>query len=125
MYGPANPTPAGAGCHNHTPRFTLFLPTKVASPSLETGRAHAARSGLDITYLQAAGEDLPFPEAAFDIVYCCDVLEHVNDLDCVIAETARVLKAGKTLTVASCDVFAVSDGSRSLIATMLATIFRK
>src|SRR5947209_14484520 len=39
--------------------------------------------------------------------------------------SARVLKAGKTLTVASCDVFAVSDGSRSLIATMLATIFRK
>jgi 2-polyprenyl-6-hydroxyphenyl methylase/3-demethylubiquinone-9 3-methyltransferase len=65
-----------------------------SAPSLESARAHAARSGLDITYLQAAGEDLPFPEAAFDIVYCCDVLEHVNDLDRVIAETARVLKAG-------------------------------
>jgi 2-polyprenyl-6-hydroxyphenyl methylase/3-demethylubiquinone-9 3-methyltransferase len=25
-------------------------------------------------------------------VYCCDVLEHVRDLDCVIAEAARVLK---------------------------------
>lgn len=65
-----------------------------AEPSLATARAHAARAGLDITYLPAAGEDLPFGDATFDLVYCCDVLEHVLDLDTVIAETARVLKPG-------------------------------
>ena len=31
-------------------------------------------------------------EPARDHVYCCDVLEHVNDLNRVIAEIARVLK---------------------------------
>jgi 2-polyprenyl-6-hydroxyphenyl methylase/3-demethylubiquinone-9 3-methyltransferase len=30
----------------------------------------------------------------FDVAYCCDVLEHVSDLDRVVSETARVLKPG-------------------------------
>lgn len=62
--------------------------------SLETARRHAARSGLDIAYRVGAGEALPCADAAFDIAYCCDVLEHVADLDRVIAETARILKPG-------------------------------
>ena len=62
--------------------------------SLEAARAHARTAGLDIEYRQGTGEHIPFPDGAFDTVYCCDVLEHVNDLDRVIAETARVLKPG-------------------------------
>lgn len=63
-------------------------------PSIHTARAHAARIGLDITYSVAAGEALPFTDGAFDIVYCCDVLEHVSDVNTVIAEIARVLRSG-------------------------------
>jgi 2-polyprenyl-6-hydroxyphenyl methylase/3-demethylubiquinone-9 3-methyltransferase len=62
--------------------------------SLQTARAHAKQSGLDIECRVGFGEDLPFPDSSFDIVYCCDVLEHVSDLDRVIAETARVLRPG-------------------------------
>ncbi len=62
--------------------------------SLETARAHAGQSGLEIDYRRGVGEDLPFPDASFDLVYCCDVLEHVDDLDRVIAESARVLQPG-------------------------------
>ena len=62
--------------------------------AIEAARAHAGRSGLDIRYVVGAGEELPFPDAAFDLVFCCDVLEHVADLDRVIAETARVLRPG-------------------------------
>ena len=51
-------------------------------------------SGLDIEYRVGAGEELPFADAAFDLVSCCDVLEHVPDLERVIAETARVLRPG-------------------------------
>lgn len=65
-----------------------------SEPSLETARAHAEESGLSITYLKAMGENLPFPDESFDVVYCCDVLEHVSNLDRVIAETARVLRPG-------------------------------
>ncbi len=62
--------------------------------SLETARAHAHAAGLAIEYRQAAGEQIPFPDGTFDIVYCCDVLEHVRDLRQVVAEISRVLKPG-------------------------------
>jgi 2-polyprenyl-6-hydroxyphenyl methylase/3-demethylubiquinone-9 3-methyltransferase len=63
-----------------------------SSPSIETARRHAVASGLEIEYSVAAGEKLPFSDDSFDLVYCCDVLEHVDELDAVIAEAARVLK---------------------------------
>jgi 2-polyprenyl-6-hydroxyphenyl methylase/3-demethylubiquinone-9 3-methyltransferase len=62
--------------------------------SLSVARQHARGQGLEIGYRHGTGEALPFPDASFDIVYCCDVLEHVADLARVIAETARVLKPG-------------------------------
>ncbi len=61
-------------------------------PTLETARAHAKQERLDIDYMHGSGESLPFADGTFDIVYCCDVLEHVSDLNRVIAETSRVLK---------------------------------
>ncbi len=66
----------------------------LSGPSIETARRHAAESGLEIEYSVATGEQLPFPEESFDLVYCCDVLEHVDNVDSVIAESARVLRPG-------------------------------
>ncbi|MBM7805031.1 ubiquinone biosynthesis O-methyltransferase [Geodermatophilus bullaregiensis] len=63
-------------------------------PSLETARRHAAQSGLEIDYRVGSGEDLPVQGGEFDLAYCCDVLEHVTDLNQVIRETARALKPG-------------------------------
>jgi 2-polyprenyl-6-hydroxyphenyl methylase/3-demethylubiquinone-9 3-methyltransferase len=66
-------------------------------PSLESlgaAWAHAREAGLSIEYREGTGEAIPFPDASFDIAYCCDVLEHVADLARVIAETARVLRPG-------------------------------
>ena len=65
-----------------------------SAASIGTARAHAAGRGLRIDYRVGAGEELPVPDAAFDVACCCDVLEHVRDLDRVISETARVLKPG-------------------------------
>ena len=62
--------------------------------SVTAARAHAAAQGLAIDYRSGRGEALPFASDSFDVVYCCDVLEHVDDLGQVIAETARVLKPG-------------------------------
>jgi 2-polyprenyl-6-hydroxyphenyl methylase / 3-demethylubiquinone-9 3-methyltransferase len=62
--------------------------------TIGAARAHAAGSGLRIDYRVGTGEELPVPDAAFDVACCCDVLEHVSDLDRVISETARVLKPG-------------------------------
>jgi 2-polyprenyl-6-hydroxyphenyl methylase / 3-demethylubiquinone-9 3-methyltransferase len=65
-----------------------------SEPSLGTARTHAQQEGLEIQYLVATGEDLPFDDNSFDVIYCCDVLEHVDSVERAIAEAARVLKAG-------------------------------
>jgi 2-polyprenyl-6-hydroxyphenyl methylase / 3-demethylubiquinone-9 3-methyltransferase len=62
--------------------------------SLAAASEHASASGLQINYLEGKGEALPFPDRMFDIVFCCDVLEHVRDLPKVISEISRVLKPG-------------------------------
>jgi 2-polyprenyl-6-hydroxyphenyl methylase/3-demethylubiquinone-9 3-methyltransferase len=65
-----------------------------SAPSIATARTHAEASGLRIEYRQASGEALPFADGAFDLVYCCDVIEHVANPDLLIAESARVLRPG-------------------------------
>ncbi|MCA1723838.1 MAG: bifunctional 2-polyprenyl-6-hydroxyphenol methylase/3-demethylubiquinol 3-O-methyltransferase UbiG [Thermomicrobia bacterium] len=65
-----------------------------SAPTIVQAEVHAKEAGLTIAYRVASGEAIPFDDATFDIAYCCDVLEHVDDLDAVIAETARVLKPG-------------------------------
>ncbi len=75
---------ARLGCH-----VTGIDPSE---PSLAVARAHALQEGLAIEYREGVGESLPFADACFDLVYCCDVLEHVNNLEAVISEIARVLK---------------------------------
>jgi 2-polyprenyl-6-hydroxyphenyl methylase/3-demethylubiquinone-9 3-methyltransferase len=62
--------------------------------SLQTAREHARQEGLTIIYQTGVGEQLPFADASFDLITCCDVLEHVNDVQQVIREIARVLKPG-------------------------------
>jgi 2-polyprenyl-6-hydroxyphenyl methylase/3-demethylubiquinone-9 3-methyltransferase len=65
-----------------------------SEPSLVTARAHATDGGFHIAYVRGTGEHLPFDAASFDVVCCCDVLEHVQDVDRVVTEIARVLKDG-------------------------------
>lgn len=65
-----------------------------APESINAARLHASESGLDIVYEIGSGESLPFEQGSFDIVACCDVLEHVNSVEQVIGEIARVLTPG-------------------------------
>jgi 2-polyprenyl-6-hydroxyphenyl methylase/3-demethylubiquinone-9 3-methyltransferase len=65
-----------------------------APESILAAQTHAASSGLSIEYQTGRGEELPFADAAFDAVTCCDVLKHVDYVDRVVSEVARVLKPG-------------------------------
>lgn len=62
--------------------------------SLRTAKNHAQLEQLQINYLSGSAENLPCYQDSFDIVLCCDVLEHVTDLNNAIQETSRVLKPG-------------------------------
>lgn len=51
--------------------------------------------GIDASIsLNAKGEDLPFPDNHFDLIFSSNVLEHTEDPALVLAEAIRVLKPG-------------------------------
>jgi 2-polyprenyl-6-hydroxyphenyl methylase/3-demethylubiquinone-9 3-methyltransferase len=68
-----------------------------SSKSLAVARAHAATNGLRIDYRTGYGDALPFEDETFDVVYCCDVLEHIHEWDAVIGEMTRVLRRNGVL----------------------------
>ncbi|MBS0123240.1 bifunctional 2-polyprenyl-6-hydroxyphenol methylase/3-demethylubiquinol 3-O-methyltransferase UbiG [Thetidibacter halocola] len=65
-----------------------------ARRAIAAARTHAEATLRAIRYDTGVGERLPYRDASFDAVVCVDVLEHVRDLDRVLAEVARVLKPG-------------------------------
>ena len=65
-----------------------------ASASIQAAKRHAVENDLHIDYRVGRGEAIPFPDGSFDIVACCDVLEHVDDPGQVIREVSRTLKEG-------------------------------
>lgn len=62
--------------------------------SLQAARVHAGMNNLEIRYEKGTGENIPCDSGSFDVVLCCDVLEHVYDLPKVISEVSRVLREG-------------------------------
>lgn len=65
-------------------------------PSEVVGQGAIRRlpSGLSIAVATAFGEQLPFPDARFDVVYLRQVLHHARDLDALVRECARVARPG-------------------------------
>lgn len=57
------------------------------------------RSRPDLQAFCMRCEKMSFPDNRFDMVYCYDVLEHVEDLDESLREISRVLKHGGKLIV--------------------------
>lgn len=70
-------------------------------PYCQIIQLRADRYALQIPIINAAGEQLPFAAAQFDLVVCWDVLEHVQNPTHVLREIHRVLKPnGKVLLTA-------------------------
>lgn len=65
-----------------------------AANAIAAARAHATAQSLPISYDVGVGEALPYTSGSFDAVVCVDVLEHVSDLNKVLAEVARTLRPG-------------------------------
>jgi 2-polyprenyl-6-hydroxyphenyl methylase/3-demethylubiquinone-9 3-methyltransferase len=65
-----------------------------AQNAIEAAKHHATGNDFDISYDVGVGEQMPYPDAMFDIVVCVDVLEHVKNLIQVLVEVVRDLKPG-------------------------------
>lgn len=65
-------------------------------PSNEVGRGAIARlcQGLNVRLVAACGESIPIDAGLADVVYARQVLHHARDLNALLRECARVLKAG-------------------------------
>ena len=66
----------------------------LAARALETLAASEPEIAARIRIDHAVAEQLPEPDASTDLIWCRDVLEHVQDLETVYAEFHRVLKPG-------------------------------
>lgn len=80
--------------------------------SITSAINHAKENELLIRYNAGIGECLPFSDNSFDVVFCCDVLEHVRDLSKVISEISRVMKPG--------GIFIYDTINRTLISKLVA-----
>ncbi|MFC0212056.1 methyltransferase domain-containing protein [Paenibacillus chartarius] len=73
---------------------------KVSFTDLSRGMVAEARSRIGhdrrFTFLTADAQDIPFHDAAFDIVIANNVLYHVRNIPGALAEIRRVLKPGGT-----------------------------
>lgn len=64
----------------------------ISEGAISIAKEHAKLNNLKIDYVVGSAENIPFPEMEFDVVICADCLEHVANLEKVIAEISRVLK---------------------------------
>jgi arsenite methyltransferase len=64
-------------------------------------RRSVAEMGLTtVTIAEGSAEELPFPDAAFDVVISNGVIDLIPDKDAVFSEIARVLRPGGRIQVA-------------------------
>lgn len=69
---------------------------------LDTAKSHMSVSGLSIDYRTESAESLAHRHpAAFDIVVCMELLEHVPTPESVVAACARLVKPGGDLFFAT------------------------
>jgi SAM-dependent methyltransferase len=77
------------------PHVAEVVACDVTASMLEAVAATAAERGLsNITVQLAAAENLPFPDASFDVVLCRFTAHHWHDLEAGLRQARRVIKSG-------------------------------
>ena len=74
----------------------------LAAPLLEVAELHALDAGVTVEYRAVAAEDLARQQpAAFDLVTCMEMLEHVPDPAAVVAALATLVRPGGDVVVST------------------------
>jgi SAM-dependent methyltransferase len=94
----------------HAPR--LLVGMDLTSRAVAHTRDRLASSGHRSRLVVADSESLPFPSAAFDLVYSWGVIHHTPDTPAAVGEIRRVLKPGGVARV-------MIYHSRSIAAALL------
>jgi SAM-dependent methyltransferase len=97
--GTARMLEVGCGLGVYVERLRAFTP---AVFGLEYDFERAAEAGRRLTpspVVCAAGERLPYPDDAFDVILSNEVIEHVQDDRAAAAEMVRALKPGGRLVL--------------------------
>ena len=72
----------------------------VSGIDIDPDELETAKKNIDFAELSMAnGEQLPFADQSFDLVFCCEVLEHVENPGHVFQEIKRVAKKYCILSV--------------------------
>lgn len=83
------------GCGDgHFAQRTFAQKIDVGIDPWEGPLKEAASRGIYEKTILTAGAEIPFPDASFETVISNSVLEHIPDLDPVIAEISRVIRPG-------------------------------
>lgn len=96
----------------------------LASPLIDVAKLHLHETGVQVDYrcqsVEALAEAMP---AAFDVITCMEMLEHVPDPGAVIAACARLLKPGGQLFLSTLNrtpqAFALAIVGAEYIARLL------
>lgn len=79
-----------------------------------------SQAGLKAEVIDAWGEDLPFENASFDVVYIRQGLHHASNLEKMVSELGRILRPGGLLI--ACREHVVDDYGKSLEAFLLSQV---
>jgi ubiquinone/menaquinone biosynthesis C-methylase UbiE len=95
-----------------SPRPSRIVGTDISERILATARAAAERAGVEAELVRGNLEALPLEDAAFDLVLCTQVLEHLLDPAAGVRELARVLRPGGRVVL-------TTDNRRALVSATL------
>lgn len=91
---------AGAGAVGRQGRALGVEP----NPALrEVARGRAEAAGVRAEFADGGADALPLADASVDVVTCERVLQHLDDPDAAVRESARVLRPGRRLVVIDSD----------------------